>query len=107
MSLSPRQRDVLAKAVYEDHPCDDTTGCDIAVALENGFTEAAAILLTGATETPAIDALNLTIPGYQSPEFDKWADWYRKHGHECPSCESFMFADEFPVTCTNCLAAVE
>lgn len=104
MNDSDRER--LAEAVETDHPCTDTVGCDIAVALDNGFVEAAALLLSGATETPALDATGIAVPGYQSTEFQAWADWYREHGHECPACESFMFSDSFPVRCTNCLEEV-
>jgi len=39
--------DALRYAVEEDHPCEDTQGCDIAVALENGYYLWAAHLLMG------------------------------------------------------------
>lgn len=106
-------RAALAEAIETDHPCNDY-GCDIAVALREGFVVASAILLTGATETPTVDAVierySLNLGGYHDRPFNKWADWHRKNGWECEACESFMYANPDtgfePTRCTNCLAAL-
>ena len=109
MQLNPATRAALDAAIQEDHPCDDR-GCDIAVARAHGFIEAAAHLLTGATETPAVDAViarySLVIPGVHSPAFDRWVAFHRQNGRQCPGCEGFMYANpdtgSEPSSCTNC-----
>ena len=106
----------LDDAIVKDHPCSDSFGCDIEVARANGFIEASAHLLMGATETPAIDAVlnrypSLRIGSVHSPAFNKWCAFHRKYGRKCPSCESYMYND--PDTgdragyCTNCHAAMD
>lgn len=93
-------------AIQADHPCADDVGCDIEVARSNGFIVASAILLQGATETPALGEVltryKFSLPDLHSRPFSRWVAWHRKNGHECPDCESFMYA-ELPVQCTNCL----
>jgi len=92
--MNPATRAKLADAIERDHPCDDY-GCDIAMALKHGYTEAAATLLTSATETPAVDEVirryNLNIGNIKSP-----------------GCEGFSYWDDDyrPATCSNCLAAL-
>jgi hypothetical protein len=109
--MNPATRAKLADAIERDHPCDDY-GCDIAMALKHGYTEAAATLLTSATETPAVDEVirryNLNIGNIKSPAFDRWADWHHAHKIECPGCEGFSYWDDDyrPATCSNCLAAL-
>lgn len=92
-------------AIATDHPCSDDVGCDIEVARSNGFTVAAAILLRGATETPALNAMlanyDLTLPSIHGKAFGRWCAWHREHGHQCEACEAFMYAD-LPVRCTDC-----
>lgn len=105
-------KDALDAAIAEDHPCSDSFGCDIEVARANGFTEAAAYLLTGATETPAVDRVieryGLVIGDTRSPAFDRWYRFHRRYGRECASCESYMYDDpetgDRAYRCTNCMA---
>ena len=96
-------------AIATDHPCSDDVGCDIEVARSNGFTVAAAILLQGATETPALNAMlanyDLTLPSIHGKAFDRWCAWHHENGHECPGCESYVYGG-LPLHCTNCLHLV-
>lgn len=103
----------LATAIETDHPCDDY-GCDIAVALREGFVVASAILLTGATETPTVDAVieryGIDLGTLNDPAFSKWCDWHHKYGRVCEACDSFMYVNPDtgfePVQCSNCLATL-
>lgn len=105
--------DALRYAVEEDHPCEDTQGCDIAVALENGYYLWAAHLLMGATECPATDeaweALVATdkSDGQTQREADAECDEMVKIPHvECESCGSVNWGcdGEMPSgSCANCL----
>jgi formamidopyrimidine-DNA glycosylase len=109
-----KHKAALDDAIAEDHPCSDSFGCDIEVARANGFIEAAAHLLMGATETPAVNRVvfqyGLGIGGVHSPAFDKWCKFHRKYGRMCPSCESYMYDNpdtgERAHYCTNCRAAM-
>lgn len=105
----------LDAAIQEDHPCSDSFGCDIEVARANGYVEAAVTMLTGATETPAVNRVlcyyGLSIGSCHDRAFDRWVAFHRKYGVECPACESFMYTD--PDTgdkagrCTNCHAPMD
>lgn len=116
MRLNPTTKNMLSAAIEEDHPCDDR-GCDIAVAAMHGFTLAAAHLLMGATETPAVDAVvkrwDLDIPDVHSHAFDQWVSFHRKYGRQCPDCEGYMYdyppmySDRpNPTRCSNCYATM-
>ena len=109
--LNPTTKAALAAAVEEDHPCSDP-GCDIATALLHGFTYAAALLLTGATETPNVNAVaaryDLNLDALHSPAFERWCAFHREHGRQCESCESYTYANPDtgyePAYCANCRA---
>lgn len=100
----------LALAIETDHPCHDY-GCDIAVALREGFVIASAILLTGATETPTVDAVikryGIDLGNAHGEAFEHWADWHREHGRKCELCHAYNYAnpdtDFEPARCANCL----
>ena len=100
----------IGRAVELEHPCTDDSHCDIAAALRAGCPYSAAYLLTGATETPLLEAVCQFhgIDVQETPE--DWTDWkefHAEYGRECQSCGSFNYADEFEVTtCGNCLATL-
>ncbi len=112
--MHPAAKAALDAAIEADHPCSDNFGCDIEVARANGFAEAAATLLTGATETPHVNAVAERYSfanGYHTRAFDRWVAFHRKYGVACPACEAFMYTD--PDTgdkasyCTNCRAPMD
>ena len=108
----------LAEAIEHEHPCEDP-GCDITHALASGYVLASAALLTGATETPLLDAVvshYLSSPtgavladalAYRGDEWDQWAAWHRATGVQCPACEGYTYADapderDDVTTCAHC-----
>lgn len=106
-------REKLAAAINADYPTDQAPNhSDIAAALRNGFTYAAAHLLNGATETPALDKFveefgPWPMNGGHSADFDEWAAWFKENTIECESCNAFNFTDEFiPCGCANCGARI-
>lgn len=109
------ERDVylsaLESAVSADHPCADDPGCDIAAALRAGFVECAAHLLTGATETPRVDAFIRERGRWQlgpngfPVDWADWVDWFRSNSRKCAKCSGFTFTDEHePDSCAHCAA---
>lgn len=88
----------VAAAVGHEHPCDDTAACDIAVALENGYPLSAGYLLSGATETPLLDAVyqHYDADPYTSAlvEMPEWYAYSCAHSRECESCGSHTYADD-------------
>ena len=96
---------VIADAAGEDHPCV-TAGesvcantCDVCWALESGYPLAAAWLLAGATETPAIGAAvgALRFNGTQVPafvvEFDQWCASSGSESVQCPDCDARVYTN--------------
>lgn len=122
-SISDCFRGDVARAVELDHPCSDDNTCDIAAALGNGWPFVAAFLLSGATDTPVLDAVlrahawnGTATGGFRAEEFNahsgpgtapegwnEWCRWHRENTAEC-ECGSFVFlpADY----CGNCLKAI-
>jgi len=107
--LTGNAADDVAYAVEEEHPCEDTTSCDIAMALENGFPFSAAFLLKSATETPFLDKVTQAyyeefwgIDGMPK-DWDNWVDWYKENTWKCLGCGNHNHVDSD--TCGNCLAA--
>lgn len=108
----------MARAVLIDHPCRDYAGCDVARANAEGYTYAAAHLLMGATETPALSLLLQVFPGaYDSllrrsdgwpVGWDEWVTFHEAYGRPCPECGHVMYGDDetMPTQCGNCLAAI-
>lgn len=100
----------IARAVALEHPCRDDS-CDIARALEEDCPYASAYLLSGATETPLLDAV-LAAHGLAGlapdncPDWDDWIAAHNAHGVRCDGCGSFTYGDDFyrPEVCGNCLA---
>jgi hypothetical protein len=106
--------DDLATAVETDHPCSDS-GCDIRAALDAGFPDVAARLLTGATdELPALDAwfdAGGTLPPdlYKCENWEAWYAYHKANGRKCEACESFNYPDagsNVPGRCSNCGATL-
>ena len=100
------ERLALEAAVNSDHPCNSSS-CDIELARDAGFTYTAAHLLSGATETPAVDAVidsmgRNRFDRLANAEFDEWAEWYRTNTRACGSCGTHVHNDV--ATCGNCLA---
>ena len=95
-------RDAIAFAVEVEHPCSDSS-CDIAMALEEGFPFAAAHLLSGATETPFLDAV-MEAAGINQIDWpagwDEWVKFFRENTWECEACGSYTKNDE--ESCYNC-----
>ena len=106
----------IVDAIGEEHPCKDST-CDIYASLEEGYPLASAYLLTGATETPLLDATirALEFNGNEfdlitsAGGFDEWCKRFqelRRAGsmRECP-CGSFTYCpNQPPDFCENCHA---
>lgn len=107
-------------AVEEEHGACEDASCDIAEALKHGFPLAAAYLLDGATETPALDTVRATyeqanaIPEGEDylhnrpSEWDAWVEHFKKYGRACEACGSYTFATEMdePEICANCHASL-
>lgn len=107
-------RDVGA-AVHEDHPCHDDETCDIRNALEAGAPFSAAHLLSGATETPNLDAVLAAYRACGRLEFDPrrnvpaeddrvWTDYFETHARMCDDCGGCTFAADHwePDACEHC-----
>jgi len=85
---------------------------DIAVAYHAGFYYAAALLLSGATETPLCDAVIQAIgaewEGLERADFDAWCKYAELHSTECPMCGSSVYFEgdkpESHYVCGNCAA---
>lgn len=121
----------LFRAVYADHPCEDR-GCDIAVALLEGYESVAAHLLMSATDfTPelevfidhldslgrddngadiALDLLGASLA--EAPDWRAWVDYCAVTAVQCPKCSGCTYpthavevlAGELP--CPTCGAAL-
>jgi hypothetical protein len=108
--------EALSEAVNEDHPCDDSS-CDIAEAMAHGFTEVAANLLMGATETPAIWLMMEAWPAYVMPgdvaQCEGWPEWLAHHqayGVRCKAwCNGYTYRsdDWYPKRCGHCGAPIK
>jgi hypothetical protein len=112
------RRDVTTALNHEHGDCEDAS-CDIREALEQDFPLIAASLLTGATETPVLDAVRHAyedadaIPegeGYgdmsATPEWEGWTNHFDEFARKCEACGSYTFANRYdePEQCANCLA---
>jgi hypothetical protein len=104
----------VADAVRLEHPCGGDDGaCDIAYALENGFPLTAGYLLSGATETPLLDAVyaahnanahdawtaplidDASVEGdTERSEADAWSAFAKDHGKLCDSCNGYTYGDD-------------
>lgn len=98
LPLAGNLADDVAAAVGLEHPCDDTTACDIAVALENGYPLTAGYLLSGATETPLLDAVyqhhDANPHDASEIEAPTWSAYFRAHTRCCESCSGHTFGDD-------------
>jgi hypothetical protein len=112
VSISDDAARVIADAVSEDHPvadgetrCGNT--CDICWALESGYPFAAAWLLCGATDTPALSAAltALEFNGVDVPffgdQFDEWCTSPDSDSVRCPGCDARAYTN-FEDGCGNC-----
>jgi hypothetical protein len=101
----------LAEALREDHPCDDAS-CGISAALRHGYTYAAARLLLGATDAPAVDYVRTALRFNGTPVtgsmlrsgFDEWCESdVVAEAVECPECDAYLYdADPDAFVCPNC-----
>lgn len=100
-------------AVEHHHPCDDTAGCDIARAIEDGYSIWAANLLLSATECPLVDAvLSYYIGGgydFSAEAERERVEWlatstWTAHAFRCAACNSISFGDDYwtPENCASC-----
>jgi len=114
--------EALRYAIEEEHPCEDTQGCDIAFALEQDFVLWAAHLLMGATECPLTDeawtdlVANDEAEGKAAGEAncfvgrtEKQADEERDEmcempHRECGSCNAVNWGEDVGSCCANCHA---
>ena len=102
--------DALKYAIEEEHPCEDTQGCDIAFALENDFVLWAGHLLMGATECPLTDEAWGDLVANDGAEgfvgrTQKQADEERDEMYrECGSCNSVYWGEDVGSRCANCHA---
>jgi hypothetical protein len=111
--------DIRTALAFEHGDCEDA-GCDIAVARIEGFPLTAAYLLTGATETPVLDAVQGAYAAAEAiPEEDAltdfpasertaWFAWHEANARMCPSCSSITYAlqEIEPEQCANCRASL-
>ena len=120
-------RCAIGAAVEADHPCLDLESCDIAQALECGYSLAAAHLLSGATECATVEAVDkaycwnypqlrptleatpdgrLVRKSIWEAEFDEWceyhADIYPAETHRCDACGGFTYLPDDPSECSHC-----
>lgn len=113
-ALTVAEHRILA-ALDLDHPCHNMAGCDIARAAREGYVYTAAWLLSGATETPHLDAclaeLGDDVAGRLHPwpeDFDGWKEFHESYGVKCLACEHYMYGDDYgaPHVCGNCGASM-
>lgn len=112
IAITADAREVIADAVTADHPCgvdgmDTDNTCDIAWALEQEYPLAAAWLLRGATETPALDAAmsalefnGVTAPSFLA-EFDQWCASSDSDSIACGQCGARVYTDH-EAGCGSC-----
>jgi hypothetical protein len=105
MHLSGDAKHDIAEAVEHEHYCNDNH-CDIRHALEAGYPYSAAYLLSGATETPLLDAVCHAY-GFDPastydkiPDWEDWTEYFRAESRPCP-CGSYIIGDN-EYTCDNC-----
>jgi hypothetical protein len=113
LPLAGNLADDVAAAVELEHPCQDMAGCDIAVALENGYPLTAGYLLSGATETPLLDAVYLhhdanPHTAWEATEAALWTAYAAAHSRECESCGGYTYGDDRwrIAECGGCGAAI-
>lgn len=83
--------------------------CDITMAYEQDYAFYAAELLSGATETPDLDAVLAQIPDWRArarAEARPFAAWFRRHTTRCPGCGAYVRKSRFAQCCSNCLAPI-
>jgi hypothetical protein len=111
--------DIRTALAFEHGDCEDA-GCDIAVARIEGFPLTAAYLLTGATETPVLDAVQRAyadagaipeedaLTDFPASERTAWFAWHEANARTCPSCNSVTYAlqEVEPEECANCRASL-
>lgn len=103
-------------AVNVDHPCRDDETCDIRNALAAGAPFSAAHLLSGATETPALDAVLGAYAACGILEHDPrrndipaeddrtWSEYFAEYARMCADCNGATFAGDHwePDECSHC-----
>lgn len=112
ISHSGTVTELLEWAHEYDHPCDDTTGCDIANMRDGGWLLIATERMFGATECPTLSAVVDALPesAYNRDavrkEEDEWWAYVSPVTVQCPHCGTYLHGDpesrEVPGFCTNC-----
>lgn len=114
LPLAGNLTDDVAAAVEYEHPCDgEDGGCDIFAALDNGYPLTAGYLLSGATETPLLDAVYAhyaadPFHAWRNVEATAWSGYMLQHARECRNCGGYTFGDDRwrLTTCANCRRAL-
>lgn len=104
--------ETITNALNEDHPNCEQNTCDITHALKTGHPYAAAWMMFGATESPALSAAigALEFNGADMPAdfrtaFDAWCKSDDSDSVECTECGARAYSDlEFG--CGNCGASL-
>ncbi len=113
--------EILAAAMKYDHPCEDTTGCDVANMTAGGFLLIATHRMFGATECPTLgavwDVLPAEVKTRKAIEQDEneWWDTVKDSSVFCPECNTLLYgervylddAENLPSYCTNCAKGVD
>ena len=107
------QRANVEEALLAEHGRCWQNFCDIDMAREQGYTFWAAELLSGATETPILDAALAQIPDWRAraqAEIPGFAAWYKANTVPCDNCGSYVREDNLmtraELVCGNCLATI-
>jgi hypothetical protein len=116
IELTGTLADDIDVAVKVDHPCRDDETCDIYNAREAGYPFSAAELLSGATETPALDAV---LGAYAAcgiltndprrgdvpaGDAEGWHEHFERYARMCDDCGGATFAGDHwePEECSHC-----
>ena len=108
--------EILAAAMKYDHPCEDTTGCDVANMTAGGFLLIATHRMFGATECPTLgavwDVLPAEVKTRKAIEQDEneWWDTVKECSVFCPECRTLLHGEQtacadvvmVPEYCTKC-----
>jgi hypothetical protein len=116
ITLAGTASEILRQAMQYDHPCDDTTGCDVANMVKAGYLLIATDRMFGATECPTLEA---AVNGLPESEYNRalieadenaWWSEVSPHAVYCPECNTLLYGQDvyldpeenLPNYCTNC-----
>lgn len=120
LDLTGKFRYDIRAALDIDWPVSEDDHSDVAVAREEGFPLTAAFLLSGATETPALGAVQAAYADAEAiPEEDAlidfpasertaWFAWHDTNARTCPSCNGVTYVRQEvePEQCASCGASL-